>query len=90
MPNEPNVLAKWVDLLATKQAEIGQLSRENAALTAEVERLRLAVEKVRANSYLDDNVINRHQFTTVGCEALRELFAALLAPPTPTEQEPHQ
>lgn len=45
------------------------------------ERLRLFEEaawEVRGNAYLDDdNVINRHPNTTVGCESLKKLFALL-------------
>lgn len=40
-------------------------------------RLREALEKILANCYRDDDVINRHPYTTVSCEALRNAQAAL-------------
>lgn len=40
-------------------------------------RLREALEKILANCYRDDDVINRHPYTTVSCEALRNARAAL-------------
>ena len=50
-------------------------------------RLRDAVRKIKANSYLDDNVLNRHSFTTTGCEALREAFALIAQPSEGKETE---
>lgn len=40
------------------------------------QRLVQAAQKVRAQTYLDDDVLNRHGHTTVSCEALKELFEA--------------
>lgn len=49
--------------------------KKEKKLTKEQE-LVAAAQKVAANTYLDDNVINRHTFTTVSCKALKELFEA--------------
>lgn len=51
--------------------------KQNSALAKRCERLEKVGLGIRQNCYLDDNVINRHAFTTVSCEALRELFAAI-------------
>lgn len=63
------------------EARAAGLERERIRLlcTSRVHDLEHAIQGIKANSYLDDDVINRHQFTTTGCEALRNAFA-LLAP----------
>lgn len=35
------------------------------------------IQRVKANTYLDDDVINRHQHTTTECHSLKELFSYL-------------
>lgn len=65
---------------------LNTLERATAAEDRE-KRLRDAVRKIKANSYLDDNVLNRHSFTTTGCEALREAFALIAQPSDQKEAE---
>lgn len=43
------------------------------------EQLAAAGTRIKHACYLDDDVLNRRAFTTVSCEALREMFAALAA-----------
>lgn len=49
----------------------------NALIIAAAKDLLAACESVIANAYLDDDVINRHPFTNVSCEALRKAVAAI-------------
>lgn len=48
-----------------------------AALRNRAAGLERAIQRIKANSYLDDDVLNRHSCTTTGCEALRDAFALL-------------
>ncbi len=57
-----------------------RLLEEAAELQAQLDaykRLADAGKKVKHTCYADDNVLNRLAFTTVSCDALLELFAAL-------------
>jgi len=60
-----------------KERDTMQAERMRLLCTSRVHDLEQAIQGIKANSYLDDDVINRHQFTTTGCEALRKAFALL-------------
>lgn len=62
---------------AVADVRVNDQLEANASLIAAAPELLEAANRVLANAYLDDDVINGKQFTTVGCEALRELLAAV-------------
>lgn len=74
--NHPLVVGKeYRHLITTGFTE--EEVEANALLIAAAPDFQEAAWAIRRGSYLDDDVINRHAYTTVSCEALRMLFAAL-------------
>ena len=68
---------EWYDKHTVEQTRRTNTETERDALRQRVEELTAAGQMVMFSAYLDDNVINRHMATTVACEALRNLSAAL-------------
>lgn len=82
-----NSLVNRDGLIGDLACDLFDLRMEHSTLRI---RLREAARKIQSLSYLDDDVLNRHQFTTTSCEALRELFALAKATdmlPTPSPNE---
>ncbi len=52
-------------------------TQTHSQLKVENRQLREAAQRVLAECYTDDDILNRHSHTTVGCKALRELQAVL-------------
>jgi hypothetical protein len=85
---EPRVAATEDDAWKQPLVPISEHADLKRQLAEWGQRLKAAAEKVRYRAYLDDDVINRHPFTTVSCEALRELFAVLAAEPPAEPTQP--
>lgn len=56
---------------------VNELRRRFSELASGAAAMRQAILRVRGAAYLDDNVLNRHPSTTIECQAIKDLFAAI-------------